>query len=166
MLGALTAGPAAATINPPGNCEGTGDFTPGPFIDAAQLQPFPEIPLKASVSWVGAVNGVTPPPEGREISGVVAVDFPFPVPNITAGDWFDEDATGTSSRGTYTYDLPSILAGYDIVVVGSHSESGSVWCSGSVTLHFEGTSPLLYGAIVLTVVSIVGVGVAMRARQL
>lgn len=81
------------------------------------------------------------------------------------GDWNDPDATGTANSGVYHYDLPDVLAGYDIVVFGEHFEDNALYCSGFATIRFDGSSPLPLVGYAITVVSIIGLALAMRARK-
>lgn len=153
----LSAAPAGATID--GNCEGSGAFSPGPSVDARTAERV-EIPLDATVQYRGAVN-VDPPSEGRPISGFVSIKLPFG--NVNAGSWDDPDATFTEESGSYTYDLPSVLASFDVTVAGFHFENGQPFCSGEVTLRLEGSNPLALPAVVFTALSIPGVFLAIRA---
>jgi len=161
----FVAGPATADITPAGRCVGTGSWDSGQFVDAANLDLVQVFPLEAEVTWQGQVPNVSPPPEGRQINGSVFVDFPFPIPNIQVGDWDDPDATGIANSGKYDYDLPSVLAGYDIVVFGEHFEDGAPYCSGFAIIRFEGNNPLPLVGYAFTAVSIIGLALAMRAKK-
>ncbi len=163
LLLGLAAAPAAATITPQNRCTGNGQFTPGPNVDAARATSI-EIPLKASVAYSGSVILPTPPPEeGRPIAGSVEVKLPFS--SVTVGSWEDPDATGVNKNGTYTYDLPSVLAGFDVTISGKHLENGAQWCSGTVTVRLEGSNPLGIAAIAFTVISVVGVSLSVLAQS-
>ena len=154
----FSAAPAGAAID--GNCEGSGVFSPGPTVDARTADRV-ELPRAATVQYRGVVN-VDPPSEGRPISGFVSIKLPFG--NVTAGSWDDPDATFTEDNGSYTYDLPSVLAGFDVTVAGFHFEDGQPFCSGEVTLRLEGSNPLGLPALVFTALSVPGVFLAIRAR--
>ena len=154
----LSAAPAAATINGP--CEGSGVFDPGPTVDARTAEKI-EIPLSATVSYAGGLPGIEAGTE-RPIGGEVRVALPFT--QITVGTWEDADATGVADSGTYDYDVPSVLAGFDITVSGEHSENGALVCSGSVTLRLEGGNPLALPAVGFTVIGLLGVSLSIRTR--
>ena len=98
----------------------------------------------------------------RPIGGEVRVALPFT--QITVGTWEDADATGVADSGTYDYDVPSVLAGFDITVSGEHSENGALVCSGSVTLRLEGGNPLALPAVGFTVIGLLGVSLSIRTR--
>lgn len=162
-----TAVPALATVD--GDCEGTGKWETGLDVTASRVQPGDviEMPLADKVTYTGAVL-IPEPSQPRDVSGWIKVKVPWPINEVTVGSWPD---TGTSigKTGTYTYDFPAILAGFEVTVSGKHWEgnrdfSGPPTCSGSVTFKLAGTNPAGFITAGLTVISIVGVYLSVRAR--
>ncbi|MDJ0925885.1 MAG: hypothetical protein QNJ77_15145 [Acidimicrobiia bacterium] len=166
----ISAVPAGATVTGP--CDGSAtwpDAKPPIEVVASQLAPGEVviIPLEGDVSWTGAI-AIPPPSEARDTSGNVKVKVPFPVGTITVGTWATS-GTKVDNSGTYEYEFPSILSGFEVTVTGEHwegnlSQSGPPTCSGEVTLALEGTNPIGFIAGGLTVVSIMGVYLAIRVK--
>lgn len=160
LLIALAAAPALATITPvAGNCTGNGNFSPGGFKDAASASV--TIPQKATVAWAGTV--VKPPPdEPRAVSGFVQLELPMGQ-KVTLGEW---PSTGVlvNNTGSYEYDLPAVIAGFDMTFSGKHFEEGALWCEGTVTIQVEGNNPLGIPAVALLVISVVGVSLSIRQK--
>ncbi len=170
MLVALagTASPAAAEITGP--CDGTAEWESGLTVTASaiRLGDVVDIPEKGTVKWTGTIALDPPPQEPRPVSGWVKVKLPFPVGQVTVADWSD-DGVLTSNSGSYEYELPSILAGFDVTVTGKHWEgthtfAGEPTCSGTVTLKLEGTNPAGFITAGFTVISLAGVFLAVRAK--
>ncbi len=168
---ALTALPAGATVSGP--CDGSGtwvDESPALEVVASQLTEgeVVVIPLEGTVEWTGAIDLRPPPTEARPTSGNVKVKVPFPVGTVQVGVW-SSTGTSTGNSGSYEYEFPSILSGFKVTVLGQHWEGsldqvGSPTCSGDVTLSLEGTNPLGFIGGGLTVVSIMGAYLAIRAK--
>jgi hypothetical protein len=168
VLAMGTAVPALATVQGP--CDGNGKWSTGEDVTASQLQPgeVVEIPRAATVTYTGEVRLNPPPTEPRPVSGWIKVELPWPINEVTVGSWPDT-GTSTGKTGTYTYDLPAILAGFEVPVSGKHWEgdmefSGPPTCSGKVTLKLAGTNPAGFITAGLTVISIAGVYLSVRAR--
>jgi len=166
----LTAAPAAATVTGP--CDGSAtwpDEKPPLQVVASQLAEGEVviIPLNSTVEWAGAID-IPQPEESREVSGNVRVKVPFPVGSVQVGEW---SSTGilTSNSGTYEYDFPSILSGFEVTVEAKHwegtlTQSGAPTCAGDVTLTLEGTNPIGFIAGGLSIVSIMGAYLAIRVK--
>jgi hypothetical protein len=121
------------------------------------------IPRAGTVAWEGT-NGTTSTKK-RLAVGEVQVGFPPPIGKITVGDW-GKDGKESSKSGNsdvYEYDLPSVLAGIDIPVSGSHTEPG-INCSGNVVVTIDGTSPLAIASVVFTVIAVAGLYLSIQAR--
>jgi hypothetical protein len=172
MFGAVfaTAIPAGAEVSGP--CDGSAewlDHTPTLKVVASEL---PEdviiIPLEGNVEWTGEIFIDPPPTEARPTSGNVKVKVPFPVGTVQVGVW-SSTGTSTGNSGNYEYEFPSLLSGFTVTVTGQHWEgtldqSGAPTCEGEVTLALEGTNPLGFIGAGLSVVSIMGVSLAIRAK--
>ena len=146
--------PASASLDGPCTASGTLVET-GKVYDPKQIDEA-TIPRTGKIAWQGA-TGVT---EERATSGQVRVAFPPPIGEVVVGDW-EDDSTSPGNDGTYTYDLPNLIAGIDIPVSGEHEEPG-IQCSGAVVVTIDGTSPLAWGSVALTVISLVGVFLSMQ----
>ncbi len=146
--------PAQASLDGPCTASGTIVET-GVVYDPKQIDEA-TIPRTGKVAWQGA-TGVG---EERETTGEVVVAFPPPIGDVVVGDWGGE-STKPGNDGTYTYDLPNVIAGIDIPVSGRHEEPG-IQCSGAVVVTIEGTSPLAWASVALTLVSIIGVFLSMQ----
>ena len=150
--------PAFATITPNNACTGNGQFTPGGFKDAASAEI--TIPQKARVAWAGTV--IRPAPQQpRAVDGFVALELPMGQ-KVTLGTW---PSTGVlvANNGVYEYELPSVIAGFDMTFFGEHKEEGNLWCSGRVTVRVEGNNPLGIPSVALFVISVVGVSLSITA---
>ncbi|MBW2526770.1 MAG: hypothetical protein JRI23_21485 [Deltaproteobacteria bacterium] len=158
---ALAAAPAAATITPhAGNCTANGQFSPGGFRDAASASI--TIPREASVAWAGAVIKA-PPEEERTTTGEVRLKLPLGQ-QVTLGEW---NTTGVevANNGTYTYELPSVLSGFEMTFSGEHYEPEGLWCSGEVTIKVEGSNPIGIATLALSVISVVGVSLSITQKK-
>ena len=157
---ALGASPASASLDGP--CEASGTFGDGGMTVDAKTTDEVEIPRKDTVAWVASV----PAKEGeRPISGDVRVEFPPPIGEVTVGDWSSDSSTYSNSD-VYEYDLPSVIAGFDIPVSGIHRDAGFT-CSGTVIVRVEGgglKNPAALASLAFTFVSLVGVSLAIRVR--
>jgi hypothetical protein len=85
---------------------------------------------------------------------------------VNIGTW---DGPGENHRndGDYDYDFPSVLAGLKVPVSGHHTEPG-INCAGRMVVQLEGSTwsnPILLGSIALTIVCVVNVGLAVRAKK-
>jgi hypothetical protein len=166
----LGAAPAAATVTGP--CDGSAewqDVDPALEVVAGDVEAGEVviIPLDATVRWMGAVD-IPEPPSPRDTSGTVEVELPFPFGFVQVGTW-STSGTQIDNSGTYTYDFPAILSGFEVTVQGKHWEgtltrSGDPTCSGTVTLALEGTNPIGFIAGGLTLVSIMGAYLAIRVK--
>ena len=161
-LGFVGASPAAAEIDGP--CTGSGDFEDGtkdagPFTVDGNTSDVVEVPLKDTVRWQGAIDGVS---GEREFAGLIEVDLPWPLGAATIDTW-DGSTDETGNKGDKSYDLPSAIPrGVEFEVSGQHSEDGTVVCSGTVKVKVEGgafDSPLAPVGIGGTVIS--GIGLAL-----
>jgi hypothetical protein len=97
------------------------------------------------------------------------VKVAFPVGTVQVGTW-SSSGTLTGNSGTYEYDFPSILSGFEVTVEAQHWEgtldqAGSPTCAGEVTLTLEGTNPIGFIAGGLSVISIMGAYPAIRVRS-
>ena len=161
----LFAAPAAADLEGP--CTAVGEFAESNVtVDAKTAKGTIEVEHKDEISYVGTVEGATPP---REASGEIKVDMPFPLPDFKPGEWSDEDAAETEKTDTYSYDLPAIAPrGFDVEVSGFHKDGDLPKCSGSVTLRVKGgffNSPAGPVAAVITAIAASGVVMAARPRE-
>lgn len=156
----LCAAPAQAALSGPCTASGTLKST-GVDYDARIVNNV-TIPLKDDVAWKG---GVSSPSGKRPISGQVRVKLPWPLPKVTIGSWGKSSDTHENA-GTYHYDFPSVLGGYDIPLSGAHTEPGVI-CGGKVIVHFKGGgfgNPAVIGAFVLTVISGVMLVISFRPK--
>lgn len=152
----LMSGSRQASASLDGPCTASGTIVEtGKVYDPKQIDEA-TIPRSGKVAWQGA-TGVT---GERETTGQVRVAFPPPIGDVVVGDW-DGESTKPGNNGTYTYDLPSVIAGIEIPVSGSHTEPG-ISCSGAVVVTVDGTSPLAWASVALTLISIVGVFLSMQ----
>lgn len=153
------AAPAPASLDGP--CRASGTFAKGGLTVDPKTTDEVEIPRKDDVAWKANVPGSGK----RRISGSVQVGFPPPIGDITVGSW-GKQSSKYSNADTYSYDLPSVLAGFDIPVSGTHTERGFT-CSGSVVVRVEGgglKNPAALASLAFTVVSGLGVFLSIRAR--
>jgi hypothetical protein len=118
------------------------------------------IPRTGVVVWQGSVPGSG----DRDIEGKVYAKI-GPT-NVNVGSW-EGPSELHRNDGDNDYDFPSVLAGLKIPVSGHHTESG-INCSGTVVVQLEGSrlsNPILLGSLALTIVCIVNVGLAVRAKR-
>ena len=160
----LFAAPAAADLSGP--CEASGTFVDSDkSVNAKTAKGTIEVERKDKVEYTATVNQPTVP---RATKGEVKIDMPFPIPDIKAGDWSDDDADSVEKVDTYTYDLPAIApSGFDVKVSGFHQDGDLPKCSGSVTLRIKGgffSSPAGPVSLVITVISGVGLWIAARPK--
>ena len=157
---ALAAAPAGASLTGP--CEASGRFAAGGFTVDPKTTDKVDIPRKDDVAWKASVPAGS---ASRPISGAVKVKFPPPIGEITVGDWSSDSST-YANADTYSYDLPSVVAGFDIPVVGSHRDAGFS-CAGSVVVRVKGgglKNPLALASLAFTAISLVGVSLAIRVK--
>jgi hypothetical protein len=159
----LAAAPAGASLT--GACQASGTLvskgkptrTYNPkLIDKAT------IPRKGDVKWK-ASTGVS---GDRTATGEVRVKFPPPVGNVIVGEWGKngKKVGRPANSGTYHYSLPKLIAGIKIPVSGEHHEPG-INCAGAVVVQVEGTSPLAWAALALTLVTVMNMALIMRAKR-
>ena len=174
ILGALlvvvvgTAVPALAVVSGP--CDGSAQWQgadPPLTVVASTAEGLIEIPLEGTVIWTGSID-IPPPSESRDASGHVKVKLPFPIGLVQVGAW-STSGTLIENSGTYTYDFPALLSGFEVTVEGKHWEgtltpSGPPTCSGTATLALEGTNPIGFIAGGLTIVTIMGTYLAVRVK--
>jgi hypothetical protein len=125
------------------------------------------IPLEGNVTWEGSI-AIPEPSEARDVSGNVKIKMPYPTGLVQVGDW-SSSGTLIANSGTYEYEFPSILSGFEVTVEAKHWEgtlvpSGAPTCAGEVTLALEGTNPLGFIAGGLTIVCIAGAYLAIRVK--
>jgi hypothetical protein len=154
--------PAAANLT--GGCKASGtQLQTGKTYDAATTN-FAKIPRSGDVQWKASV----PVPATQRVAvGEVKVKFPFPVGDVEIGHWGkDGKKTGSNAnQGTYHYDFPSVIAGVKVLVHGSDREPSGVTCTGSVVVQIEGTSPLAWASLALTIVMVLNLSLTIRARK-
>ena len=172
LVGLMTmAVPASATVTGP--CDGSAEWpneSPPIVVVASQLTPgqVVEIPLKGDVIWAGEIKLDPEPTEARDVSGNVKVKLPYPIGSVQVGNWSSSGIL-TKNSGTYEYDFPSIISGFEVTVEGQHwegtlTQAGAPTCTGDVTLTIEGTNPIGFIAGGLSVVSLMGAYLAVRAK--
>ena len=162
--------PAGATVTGP--CDGSASWpeeNPPIEVVASNLAPgeVVVIPLQGNVIWTGAI-AIPQPSEARDVSGNVTVKVPFPVGSVQVGNWASS-GTMIENSGTYEYEFPSLLSGFEVTVDAKHwegnqTQSGPPTCAGQVTLALEGTNPIGFIASGLSVVSIMGAYLAIRVK--
>ena len=116
-------------------------------------------------AWFAGWRFIQPWEAGGALNFLPQVKLPWPLPKVEIGSW-GKPSDAHSNSGVYHYDLPSALAGYDIPLVGAHTERGVV-CGGAVIIRFKGGgfgNPALIGALVLLVVSGVGLVVSFKPK--
>lgn len=163
--------PAGATVSGP--CDGSAEWpneSPELEVVASELEPGEVviIPLAGDVIWTGLIMIEPEPTSPRPVSGDVKVRLPSPLGSVQVGNW-SSSGTLTGNSGSYEYDFPSILAGFEVTVEGQHWEgtlepSGPPTCSGDVTLALAGTNPVGFIAGGLSVVSLMGAYLAVRVK--
>lgn len=156
----LGATPAYGSLTGPCTASGTVKST-GVSYDPKTVNKV-TIPRKDDVAWKGAVNSAA---GRRSIKGNVRVKLPWPLPKVTIDSWGKQSDTHSNS-GTYHYDFPSVLAGFDIPLTGAHAEPG-VACAGAVIVRFKGggfSNPAVIGTFVLTIISGVALIISFRPK--
>ncbi len=158
----LAATPAGAKLS--GGCTASGtQLQTGKSYDAVTTN-FAKIPRAGDVKWKGSVPV---PATKRRAIGEVQVKFPWPVGDVEIGNWGkDGKSTGSNANaGTYHYDFPNVIAGIKVLVHGRDQEPGGVLCQGSVVAQIEGTSPLAWASLALTVVMVLNLSLTIRAKK-
>ncbi|MCZ7535275.1 MAG: hypothetical protein M5T61_04570 [Acidimicrobiia bacterium] len=161
--GTLVLGTSPAGASLKGPCEASGTFKSGGFTVDPTSTDKVEIPAKDDIAWTGSVPGKKS--DERPISGSVEVAFPPPIGKITVGSWSSDSST-YENADTYSYDVPSVVAGFDIPVTGNHHEPGVI-CSGKVVVRVKGGgfgNPLALASLAFTIISLVGVSLAIRVK--
>lgn len=114
------------------------------------------VPIAGAANYSGSI-AVTPPEEGRPISGWVSVALPLGS-SLSLKTWQDEDATNTSDAGVITWDLPDAMPrGVEMTVSGAHSDLAN--CSGSLSVKLDGgitDSAAGMASLVLTAATLLG----------
>lgn len=155
-------GPAGASLV--GGCKASGTIVQtGKSYDAVTTD-FAKVPRTGDVQWRGSV----PVPATQRVAvGEVQVKFPWPVGDVEIGRW-GKDGKRTSrnaNTGTYRYDFPATIAGVKALVHGRDQEPSGVTCTGSVVVQVEGTSPLAWVSLGLTVIVAMNLALTIRARK-
>jgi len=157
ILGAATPADAALT----GPCVATGTLKQTGVEYNSRTVNKVVIPRTGDVLWKGAVPGAG----RRPISGHVQLKLPWPIPAYDLGTWGKSSDTHANS-GKYHYDLPSVLAGIDMPVSGSHTEPG-IRCAGVVVVRLKGggiSNPAVIGAFAVLVISGIGIWVSLLPK--
>ena len=99
--------------------------------------------------------------------GEVQVKFPWPVGDVEIGNWGkDGKQTGSNANAdTYNYDFPELIAGVKVLVHGRDQEPNGVVCRGAVVVQIQGTSPLAWISLALTVILVLNLSLTIRARK-
>jgi hypothetical protein len=160
LVPVLTASAAHATIEGP--CTASGKISATTY-NASRASV--KIPRTGDVQWKGAINnGGT---GQRPIEGKVYVKLPPPFGKVqVAGSW-DGPSSLYANRGTYHYDMPTVLVGPKFTVFGHHAEHGAVVCRGSIQVQLSGSpikNPALIASLVITVFAILNFFLALRAK--
>src|SRR5262249_50220649 len=119
------------------------------------------IPLKGPADWKGSLAG-----KGgkRAINGDVKLHIPFVT--LTLGSWGKTSDTYSKS-GTFKYNVPKELAGFDIPLTGVHTEPGVV-CTGAVIIRFQGSggfsNPAVIASFVIMLISGVGLFISLKPK--
>jgi hypothetical protein len=154
--------PAGAKLT--GGCTASGKLVQTGKTYDARTTDSAKIPRAGDVKWKGSVPV---PATKRAAVGEVQVKFPWPVGDIEIGHWGkDGKQTGSNANaGTYHYDFPRLIAGIKVLVHGRDQEPSGVLCQGAVVVQIEGTSPLAWVALALTVVMVLNLSLTIRARK-
>jgi hypothetical protein len=158
----IVAVPAGAKLT--GGCTASGtQLQTGKSYDAVTTN-FAKIPRAGDVKWKGSVPV---PATKRAAVGEVQVKFPWPVGDVEIGHWGkDGKQTGSNANAdTYHYDFPRLIAGIKILVHGRDKEPSGVLCKGAVVVQIQGTSPLAWASLALTVVMVLNLSLTIRARK-
>jgi hypothetical protein len=145
-----------------GPCEASGTLQTNGVTYNPKTVSRVRLPLSDDVAWQGAVAGTG----RRSIAGKVKVKLPPPLPEVTLGKWSKPDSDRHRNNGIYHYSFPNLLGGYEIPLTGVHTEPG-ITCAGAVIIEFDGggfSNPAVIGALILVVVSGVGIFIAMRPK--
>ena len=157
----LSATPAGAQLSGP--CTGKGtQVQQGVTYDATTVN-FVKIPRKGDVKWIGTTTA-----SGKRVAvGEVDVKLPWPIGNVDIGDWGKTGVpTGSSGNsGTYHYDFSPLLAGIKVPVSGYDQEPGLPICKGDVVVELNGTSPIAWVSLAVTVFAVLGLSLAVRAKK-
>jgi hypothetical protein len=160
LVPVLSASAAHATIKGP--CTASGKIGATNY-DASRASV--KIPRKGDVHWKGAINNGGS--GRRQIEGKVYIKLPPPIGKIQlAGSW-NGPSSSYANKGTFHYDLPSVLVGPKFTVFGHHAERGTVVCSGSIDVQLSGSpikNPALLASLVITVFAILNFFLALRAK--
>ena len=159
---ALLAGAAGATITGP--CTASGTINGTTYQASASSV---TIPRSGNVTWRGAVN--TGSSGKRNIEGKVYLEFPPPFGKVVVanGSW-DGPSSSYSNRGSYHYDLPSVLVGPKFTLSGHHAERGTVVCTGTIDIQLSGSklkNPILLASLALTVLAVLNLALVVRAKE-
>jgi hypothetical protein len=162
LVPVLAAAPAGATIDGPCTASGTID---GKTYDASPATA--KIPRQGDVAWNGAISRDASGP--REIEGKVYLKLPPPWSKVVIadGDW-DGPSSRAANRGTYHYDLPSVLVGPKATLYGHHAERGSVVCTGTIEVQLDGSvwsNPALLASLGLTVLALINFALMLRVKE-
>ena len=151
--------PASASLDGP--CTASGTIVETSERHDAKTTDEATIPRTGEVAWEGSTSGSGE----RETSGEVTVGFPPPIGDVVVGEWGKdgEKSSKSANSDVYEYDLPSVIAGIEIPVSGTHQEPG-IQCSGTVVVTIDGTSPLAWASMAFTVISVAGLYLSIRAR--
>ena len=158
----VIAAPAGASLS--GGCAASGTIVQnGKSYDAVTTN-FARIPRAGDVKWKGSV----PVPATKRLAvGEVQVRFPWPIGDVEIGHWGkDGKRTGSNANaGTYHYDFPTLIAGIKVLVHGRDQEPSGVVCRGAVVVQVQGTSPLAWASLALTVLMVLNLSLTIRARK-
>jgi hypothetical protein len=156
------AAPASAALT--GGCNATGTQVQTNKTYAAVTTNFAKIPRSGDVKWSGSV----PVPATKRLAvGEVQVKFPFPVGDVEIGQWGkDGKMTGSNANaGTYRYNFPAELEGIKVLVHGRDQEPSGVLCKGAVVVQLDGTNPLAWVSLAITIVLVMNLALTVRARK-
>jgi hypothetical protein len=156
----LAAAPAHGALG--GTCEASGTIQSNGVTYNPKAVNRVTLPLRDDVAWSGSVKGTGP----RAVAGKIQAKLPPPLPKVTIGKWSDPDSTTRAKSGIYHYSFPNVLGGYEVPLTGVHTEPG-ITCAGAVVIEFEGggfSNPAVIGALVLVVVSGIGIFISMRPK--
>ena len=161
LVPVLTATAAGATISGP--CTASGTIN-GTTYTASQSSAV--IPRTGDVAWKGAISTGS---GKRNIEGKVYLKLPPPFGKIVLGpgSW-DGPSSRYANKGTYHYDLPSIMVGPKFTLFGHHAERGAVVCTGSMQLQISGSklkNPILLASLVLTVIAVLNMSLVIRVKK-
>jgi hypothetical protein len=161
---AVSAGAAPASAALTGGCKAAGTQVETSKTYQAVTTDFAKIPRTGDVKWSGSV----PVPATKRLAvGEVQVKFPWPVGDVEIGHWGkDGKMTGSNANaGTYKYDFPATLEGIKVLVHGRDQEPSGVTCKGAVVVQLDGTSPLAWISLAVTIVLVMNLALTVRARK-